>query len=79
MKKKYYIHSRNTKNELCNKIEYLAGHYELERVYDVEEADVMISVGGDGTFLEAARLGDKPIIGVNNGTLGYLTEVEVIY
>jgi NAD+ kinase len=40
----------------------------------------MIVLGGDGTVLQAARLTKKqhiPIIGVNLGTLGYMTEVEV--
>lgn len=43
---------------------------------DNEEVDLVISIGGDGTFLQtAAWVGDsgKPIIGVNTGHLGYLT------
>ena len=39
----------------------------------------MIVIGGDGTMLQAAwdtkRL-DIPLIGVNRGTLGYMTEIE---
>ncbi|MFQ5554813.1 MAG: NAD(+)/NADH kinase [Acidimicrobiia bacterium] len=44
-----------------------------------EGADVVVGVGGDGTLLEAVALAhplDLPVIGVNLGTVGYLTDVE---
>jgi NAD+ kinase len=43
-----------------------------------ERADLIISVGGDGTMLYAARLVARhgvPLIGVNRGRLGFLTDV----
>lgn len=43
------------------------------------DADVVLSLGGDGTVLRAVHLLDGapvPILGVNVGTLGYLTEIE---
>jgi len=43
------------------------------------DIDCMIVLGGDGTVLQAARETKKnhiPIIGVNLGTLGYMTEIE---
>ena len=44
-----------------------------------EELDLIVGIGGDGTLLRAAHLAhdlDVPVIGVNLGTVGYLTEVE---
>jgi NAD+ kinase len=45
----------------------------------VEVADAVIAVGGDGTMLEAARIARAnavPILGVNAGTVGFLTEID---
>lgn len=44
------------------------------------EADLALSIGGDGTFLRTAMwVGDKeiPIVGVNTGHLGFLTALPV--
>jgi NAD+ kinase len=43
-------------------------------------ADAIISVGGDGTFLRAARYSFRrqiPVMGINVGNLGFLTEVNL--
>lgn len=43
-------------------------------------ADLVVCLGGDGTMLHAVKLIDGepvPLLGVNFGRLGYLTEVEV--
>lgn len=43
------------------------------------KADMVICIGGDGTFLYSAReatLYDIPILGVNMGHFGFLTEID---
>ena len=44
-----------------------------------KDIDCAIVIGGDGTLIGVARLLKKevPIMGINMGTLGYLTEIEV--
>lgn len=44
-----------------------------------KELDCAIVIGGDGSLIEVARLvkSEIPILGINMGTLGYLTEVEI--
>lgn len=49
-------------DELCNKVDFL------------------ISVGGDGTLLSVVRKSykyDKPVLGINLGTLGFLTDISM--
>ena len=45
-----------------------------------KDIDCVLTVGGDGTFIQASRRlfgRELPMLGINMGTLGYLTEVEV--
>lgn len=51
------------------------------RLFDEDDfdADMVISIGGDGTFLKAAsRVGKKniPILGINTGRLGFLADIS---
>ncbi|MFC2657283.1 NAD kinase [Prevotella sp. HMSC069G02] len=61
-------------------VAYLESHHATPLVEpeNIEGVDYVISMGGDGTFLEAAnKVGDReiPILGVNMGRLGFLVDV----
>lgn len=40
------------------------------------KADVLVTIGGDGTILRTLQSTNLPILGVNAGVLGFLTEVQ---
>ncbi len=51
---------------------------ETESFYSL--SDIILVLGGDGTLLRAARQACKyglPVLGINMGRLGFLTEIEV--
>src|SRR5207302_4812675 len=58
-------------------------HLSADEVTGLKEfptgVDLVVSVGGDGTFLRAAYQAMKagcPVVGVNVGRMGFLTEVD---
>jgi len=51
---------------------------EFDRMCD--ECNILVSIGGDGTLISLARRSykyNKPIMGINAGNLGFLTDVTV--
>jgi len=58
----------------CNHSELIADEGRINK------ADLIITLGGDGTFLRAARVFSPhniPLLGINLGGLGFLTEISI--
>jgi len=48
--------------------------YSLDEIN--KNADIVITIGGDGTILRALENVDKPIFAINSGGMGFLTESD---
>jgi NAD+ kinase len=65
----------------CESLGDVTGAAAVEVVSEVQlaaRADLIIAIGGDGTLLYAARLATArkvPLLGINRGRLGFLTDV----
>lgn len=76
---KFFVISRgdDTSNKLTRKIKSYLEDFNLE--FHDTEPDIVISVGGDGTFLHAFhhfkdRLAETAFVGVHTGHLGFYTD-----
>ncbi|PIE45518.1 MAG: NAD(+) kinase [Gammaproteobacteria bacterium] len=69
------IDRETTRNHFANK----TCHKTVDRNTLVTQSDIIVAVGGDGSFLASSRSIielSKPITGVNMGRLGFLTDIS---
>jgi NAD+ kinase len=81
-----YLSGRDYQIFFCDESEVIARKSNLKPKFKIvkksnlaSKVDLIIVFGGDGTYLSAARLMKEksvPVLGVNMGTLGFLTEVR---
>ncbi len=75
-----YLEKRQIQAWLEPKIATIIGRSDLiDTEVSIKDLDVLLVLGGDGTLLNAARKVAEhgvPILGVNLGHLGFLTELE---
>ncbi len=77
----YYIHS-DFFNKIANECKLLKnGTKTFSLLSDLSnDIDLMISIGGDGTLLKSFQITKNkqlPVIGVNTGRLGFLSEISI--
>ena len=76
---KIYINHDNSKEKAINtkdKLIALSDELNIEVVDKSQNADFAFSIGGDGTFLKTSSKSNKPLVGINCGTLGFLTDTN---
>ena len=81
-----YNHLKPNAKQYCNKISAWLKSKNIKvksisyKLNKNPKVDFIISLGGDGTILRTSRLVAKysiPIMGVNLGTLGFLTDTDI--
>lgn len=61
---------------LASETREAAGLTGAEATLETLEAQLLIAIGGDGTFLHVLRRSSIPLLTVNAGTVGFLAEVD---
>ena len=78
----HFLHTRGHEVLLESRSASLIGDPEVKSLHIdrlPEYCDLIIAVGGDGTFLAAARVAadfDIPLVGINLGRLGFLVDIS---
>ena len=90
----YNIHTKKAKSQAKDIYDFLKenGEVFIEKNFTEEKklkeyslgeinknADIVVTVGGDGTILRAMEKIEKPVFAINSGGMGFLSEVESKY
>ncbi|HHW20361.1 MAG TPA: NAD(+)/NADH kinase [Thermodesulfovibrio thiophilus] len=78
MKVQEWLKNKNVECVLFHSVGAFSSFNHSE-IMAIQSSDAVIVLGGDGTMLSASRIinGRKiPIIGINMGTLGFITEIQ---
>ncbi len=70
-------HARSIASRIAS--DFRASGFEVVEGSDAARSALLVTVGGDGTLLRAARIAvesDVPLLGINTGRLGFLTELD---
>jgi NAD+ kinase len=76
---KLYLESLGIETLIGEKCARMIGLSGVDDYALFSRSDFLISIGGDGTLIALARNSfkyEKPILGVNMGTLGFLTDIQ---
>lgn len=77
--KKEVIINSKFQTHLNNEHGFSLGNQSYRNYRELKGVDLMVSIGGDGTFLQSARIIKAmgiPIIGLNTGRLGFLSRIS---
>jgi len=67
--------TEKTLNDILSRLKSLG----VDTADSINECDVVITIGGDGTILEngkRAAIANKPLLGINTGRLGFMATLE---